>query len=293
MANTFDTNCTIIADASFYPIVVKRGSFVCAILVPSTSKESFTPQPGARALAFSEIASTSSSFMLITCHSSILYQSTLLSSHEVKAQSMLPSNTISPIEVKRHSRQPSVDYFDDDLLLYCRRDGLVTKRHRDRTVGLIPFCDHKSAQKYMLMKKENQHPRGYHRLKALRLTSGYNKLRDTSRIIIHPELAGHFHLLKPPVARTIHERFEYCIILDTLAMYDSAFPETRKKNIKEVERLRREAWEMGEEDHGSEEVQERFDRLEKGLWEEVGVISRFVPAESDEPPPKRQVFPAE
>ena len=200
---------------------------------------------------------------------------------------------MSPNEPKRHSRQPFVDYFDDDLLLYCRRDDLVTKRHKDRTVGLIPFCDQKGAQKYILTKKANQHPRGYHRLKALKLTLGYNNLRDTSRIIIHPELAGHFHLLKPPVARTILKRFEYCIILDTLAMYDSAVPETRKKKIKELERLRREAWEMGEEDYGSEEVKERFDRLEKGLWEEVGDLSRFVSAESDDPPPMRKVFPAE
>lgn len=54
--------------------------------------------------------------------------------------------------------------------------------------------------------------------------------------------------------------------------------------------MRREAWELGEEDYGSEEIKERFDRLEKGLWEEVDNLSRFVSAESDEPPPKRQVF---
>jgi len=76
-------------------------------------------------------------------------------------------------------------------------------------------------------------------------------------------------------------------------MYDSAVLETRKKNIKELERLRREAWEMGEEDCGTEEVKERFDILEKGLWEEVGDLNRFVPAESDDPPPMRQVFPAQ
>jgi len=76
-------------------------------------------------------------------------------------------------------------------------------------------------------------------------------------------------------------------------MYDSAVPETRKKNIKELERLRRIAWEMEEKDHGSKEVMERFDKLEKGLWEEVGDLDRFVAAETDNPPPLRQVFPAE
>lgn len=76
-------------------------------------------------------------------------------------------------------------------------------------------------------------------------------------------------------------------------MYDSAVPETRKKNIKELERLRREAWELGEEDYGTEEVKERFNKLEKGLWEEVGDLCRFVPAESNDPPPMRQVFPAQ
>ena len=76
-------------------------------------------------------------------------------------------------------------------------------------------------------------------------------------------------------------------------MYDSAVPETRKENIKELERLRRVAWEMGEEDYGTEEVKERFNKLEKGLREEVGNLDRFVPAESDDPPPMRQVFPAQ
>jgi len=76
-------------------------------------------------------------------------------------------------------------------------------------------------------------------------------------------------------------------------MYDSAVPKTRKKNIKELERLRRIAWEMGEEDNGSDGVKERFDNLEKGLWEEVGDLERFVAAESDDPPPMRQVFPAD
>jgi hypothetical protein len=76
-------------------------------------------------------------------------------------------------------------------------------------------------------------------------------------------------------------------------MYDSAVPETRKKNIQELERLRRIAWEMVEEDYGSEDVKERFDKLETGLWEEVGDLDRFVAAESDEIPPMRQVFPAE
>ena len=191
------------------------------------------------------------------------------------------------------SQQSFIDYFDDDLLLYCRRDDLVTKQHKDRAVGMKPYCDHPNAQKYIITKKTNQHPRGYHRINALRLSLRYNTLRDTSHIIIEPELAGHFHLLIPPLIRTIHKRFEYCIVLDTLAMYDSAVPETRKKNIKELERLRRIAWEMGEEDHGSEEVRERFDTLEKGLWEEVGDLDRFVSAESDEIPPMRQVFPAE
>jgi hypothetical protein len=194
---------------------------------------------------------------------------------------------------EQHSRHPYLDYIDDDLLLLCRRDDLVTKRHVNRKFGDRPLCDHPGAQKYIITKKTNQHPRGYHRINALRLSLRYNNLRDTSHIIIEPELAGHFHLLKPPLIRTIHKRFEYCIILDTLAMYDSAVPETRKKNIKELERLRRVAWEMGEEDYGSEGVKERFDKLEKGLWEEVGDLSRFVAAESDEIPPMRQVFPAE
>jgi hypothetical protein len=76
-------------------------------------------------------------------------------------------------------------------------------------------------------------------------------------------------------------------------MYDSAIPETRKKNIKELEKLRRVAWEMGDEEYGSENLKERFDKLEKGLWEEVGELGRFVSAETDEVPPMRQVFPAE
>jgi hypothetical protein len=76
-------------------------------------------------------------------------------------------------------------------------------------------------------------------------------------------------------------------------MYVSAVPETRKRNIKELERLRRVAWDLGEEDYGLEEVKERFDKLEKALWEEVGDLSRFVAAKSDDPPPTRQVFPAE
>jgi hypothetical protein len=200
---------------------------------------------------------------------------------------------MSSIEPGQHPRQPFVDYFHDSVLLYCWREDIVTKRHKDRKAGLVPFCDRKSAQKYMIGKKMNYHSCGFHRLAALRSSLTYNKLRDTSRIIIEPQLAGHFHLLKPPLVRTIHKRFEYCIILDTLAMYDSAVPETRKKNIQELERLRRIAWEMVEEDYGSEDVKERFDKLETGLWEEVGDLDRFVAAESDEIPPMRQVFPAE
>lgn len=92
---------------------------------------------------------------------------------------------------------------------------------------------------------------------------------------------------------TIHKRFEYCVVLDTLAVYDSAIPEARSKNIKTLEKLRAEALKLKEEDLGSEELQERFTELEERLWAEVGDLSRFVSAESAERPPGRECFPLE
>ena len=193
----------------------------------------------------------------------------------------------------QHFGQPFIDYFDDDILLLCRRDDLVTKRHKDRQVGFRPLCDHKSASKFVMTKKDELFRRGSHRIPALRLSLRYNTIRDTSHIIIHPELASHFHLIKPPLARTIHKRFEYCIVLDTLAMYDSAAPETRRKNILALEQLRSTAEGLKEGDLGSSVLQEEFDDLEKALWKEVGDLARFVPAENADIPGGRQCFPAE
>jgi hypothetical protein len=74
---------------------------------------------------------------------------------------------MSAEEESQHSRQSPLEYYDDDLLLYCFREDIVTKRHKDRKVGLIPFCDHRSAQQYILTKNETKNPRGVHRVNAL------------------------------------------------------------------------------------------------------------------------------
>lgn len=118
----------------------------------------------------------------------------------------------------------------------------------------------------------------------------YNHLRDVSHIIIDQETAGHFHLLSPPLIRTIHKRFEYCVVLDTLAVYDSAVPESRAQNIRELEKLRKEALKLGEDDEGSEKLKGTFDELEKALWEEVGSLSRYVAAENTEMPARRRPY---
>lgn len=196
-------------------------------------------------------------------------------------------------EVKPHSRPPYIDYYDDDFLLLCDREDIVAKRNKDRVAGLRQFCDNLSALPYVITKKPHYNPRGYHRIDALKSSLKYNKLRDSSRIIFQPKLATHFHLLRPPFERTVHKRFEYCIVLDTLAMYDSRVPKTRKRVIRELESLRDEVWELDEDDMGNAELQERFDKLEEALWEEVGDLNRFVPAESDEIPPARDCWPAE
>jgi hypothetical protein len=76
-------------------------------------------------------------------------------------------------------------------------------------------------------------------------------------------------------------------------MYDTAVPESRRKNIEELEELRREAWNLGQEDFGSVKLQKRFEGMEKALWLEVGDLSRYVSAETDGIPPRRKCFPAE
>jgi hypothetical protein len=49
-------------------------------------------------------------------------------------------------------------------------------------------------------------------------------------------------------------------------MYDTAVPESRRKNIEELEELRREAWNLGQEDFGSVKLQKRFEGMEKAVW---------------------------